>query len=52
MKSQITRQSPYKGNQKQKMENFLLSNMSHFPSFYDDFSYRNLTLKIGYFILR
>ena len=44
-----------------KMENFLLPNMmelfetnpvSHFPSLYDDFSYRNLPLKIEYFILQ
>ena len=25
--------------------------VSHFPSFYDDFSFENLALKIGYFIL-
>ena len=49
-----------------KMENFLLPNMMelfktnplpswwffHFPSLHDDLSYRNLILKIGYFILQ
>ena len=50
-----------KGSQKQKIKIFLFPNMielfktnqtSHFPPFYDDFFYRNLTLKIGYFILQ
>ena len=50
-----------KVTQKQKMEKFcslpnkkdLLgkNRVSHFPPFYNEFSYRNLTLKIGYFIL-
>ena len=32
-------------------ELFETNRMSHFPPFYSDFSYRNLTLKVGYFIL-
>ena len=34
------------------IELFEKNRMSHFPPFYDDFSFRNLTLKIGHFILR
>ena len=52
----------FKAVRKKKSKFFLLLNMiecfetnrmSHFPLFYDDFfPYRNLTSKIGYFILR
>ena len=33
------------------IELFETSRMSHLPPFYDDFFCRNLTLKIGYFVL-
>ena len=54
-------EKPSTGSQKQKVDNFLLLNMteilktnrkSHFPPFYDDFSHRNFTLKIENFIVQ